>query len=30
MMIKMLREAVRLAESWLREDQEELAEYARN
>jgi hypothetical protein len=29
MMIKMLRDAVRQAESWPQEDQEELAEYAR-
>jgi hypothetical protein len=29
MMIKMLKDAVRQAESWPQEDQEELAEYAR-
>ncbi|HEV7984395.1 MAG TPA: hypothetical protein VGP86_16005 [Xanthobacteraceae bacterium] len=29
MMIKMLRDAVRQAETWPQEDQEELAEYAR-
>jgi predicted transcriptional regulator len=29
MMIKTLKEAVRLAETWPKEDQEELAEYAR-
>jgi predicted transcriptional regulator len=29
MMIKTLKDAVRLAETWPKEDQEELAEYAR-
>jgi hypothetical protein len=29
MMIKTLKDAVRLAETWSKEDQEELAEYAR-